>query len=211
MRGESVSRLTVGSRPVVALVFSGLLPRGLRHGAKDVGQAFVGKCLALFGSVGQRTVTHSLHALVCPKEVCGELLFFFLKKEPMDLSELVEFGPCVSAERVKACALIGLHVMAEENALRSDSGSSPDLGENVEVWLPKKALCGAATSGRKVRMLRLWSIMSTTSTISLWKVVGQNWSSEVISLFLEDWEVGRVALSCHLSMDLSCQEMRDAS
>ena len=35
-------------------------------------------------------------------------------------------------------------------------------------------------------------------------VVGQNWSSEVISLFLEDCEVGRVASSCHLSMDLLC-------
>ena len=34
------------------------------------------------------------------------------------------------------------------------------------------------------------------------EVVGQNWSSEVISLCLEDWEVGRVALSCHLSVDL---------
>ena len=31
------------------------------------------------------------------------------------------------------------------------------------------------------------------------------------SLFLlEGWEVGRVALRCHLSMDLPCQEMRDA-
>ena len=26
------------------------------------------------------------------------------------------------------------------------------------------------------------------------EVVGQNWSSEVISLFEEDWEVGRVAI-----------------
>ena len=42
------------------------------------------------------------------------------------------------------------------------------------------------------------------------EVVGQTWSSEVISLFFEDWEVGRVALSCHLSMDLLCQDMRDA-
>ena len=42
------------------------------------------------------------------------------------------------------------------------------------------------------------------------EVVGQNWSSEVISLFLKDWELGQVALSCHLSMDLLCQEMRDA-
>ena len=66
----------------------------------------------------------------------GEL-FIFLKKEPLVLSELIEFGPCISAETVKACALIGPHMMAEENALRSDSDSSPDLG-NVEVWPPKK-------------------------------------------------------------------------
>ena len=39
------------------------------------------------------------------------------------------------------------------------------------------------------------------------EVVGQHWTSELISLFLEDWDVGRVALSCHLS-DLLCQEMR---
>ena len=41
------------------------------------------------------------------------------------------------------------------------------------------------------------------------EVVGQHWTSEVICFFLEDWEVRRVALSCHLSMDLLCQEMRD--
>ena len=42
------------------------------------------------------------------------------------------------------------------------------------------------------------------------EVAGQNWSSEMVSLFLKDWEVGRVAPSCHVAMDLSCQEMRDA-
>ena len=47
-----------------------------------------------------------------------------LKKEPGVLSEFVWFGPSISAEKVKACALIGLHMMAEENALRSDSDSS---------------------------------------------------------------------------------------
>ena len=41
------------------------------------------------------------------------------------------------------------------------------------------------------------------------EVVGQHWTSEVVSLFLEDWEIGRVASSCHLSRDLLCQEMRD--
>ena len=42
------------------------------------------------------------------------------------------------------------------------------------------------------------------------EVVGQDWSSEVVALFLEDWELGRVALSYHMAMDFLCQEMRDA-
>ena len=42
------------------------------------------------------------------------------------------------------------------------------------------------------------------------KVIGQDWSSEVVALFLQDWELGRVALSCHMAMDLLRQEMRDA-
>ena len=51
-----------------------------------------------------------------------ELFFFLLRKEPMVLGELIELGPGISAEAMKACALIGLHLIAEENALRSDSG-----------------------------------------------------------------------------------------
>ena len=42
------------------------------------------------------------------------------------------------------------------------------------------------------------------------EVVGKDWSSEVVALFLEDWKLGRVALSCHMAMDFLCQEMRDA-
>ena len=37
-------------------------------------------------------------------------------------------------------------------------------------------------------------------------VIGQNWSSEVMALFLEDWEPRRVALSCHMATDLLCRE-----
>ena len=51
----------------------------------------------------------------------------------MVLSELVEFGPpCFPAETVKGCAVIGAHMMAEENALRSDRDSSLDQGEMWE-------------------------------------------------------------------------------
>ena len=41
----------------------------------------------------------------------AELFFFFLiKKEPVAVSNEVPFKPFVSAETVKACALIGLHL-----------------------------------------------------------------------------------------------------
>ena len=38
------------------------------------------------------------------------------------------------------------------------------------------------------------------------EVVGQGWSSWLINLFLEDWELARIAVSCHLALDF-CQEM----
>ena len=71
----------------------------------------------------------------------GELFFFLLKKEPMVLSKLIEFGPCASAETVKARALTGLHLMAEEVAIRSDSDSSPDLPNMWKYGCPKKKPC----------------------------------------------------------------------
>ena len=54
----------------------------------------------------------------------------------------------------------------------------------MEVGLPRKALCGAATAlnGQNVRMLFLWSVTSTKSEISLLKSFGLNSSSEVIFL-----------------------------
>ena len=150
-----------------------------------------------WGSVRLRTA--STHWNV-PKKYGppDELFFFLLKEEPMVVSELADFEPCVSAETVKACALIGLHMTAEENALRSDRDSSPDLGEMWKYGCTKSPVW----SGDGLDEER-------GEDASAIEVVGQNWTSEVISLFLEDWEVGR-ASSCHLSVDLLCQEMRDA-
>ena len=107
-------------------------------------------------------------ACVCtqsPRIGTSEGIFLF-GKEPMVLGELVEFGPCISAEAVRTCALIGLHMMAEENTLRS---------------------------GQAARVRRLLRITSTTSITSLLKSLGKigqvKWS-----IFLEDWELERVAL-----------------
>ena len=48
-----------------------------------------------------------------------ELFFFLSKKEPMVLRELVRFGPSIPVEAVKACAMVGLHMMAEVSASRA--------------------------------------------------------------------------------------------
>ena len=39
----------------------------------------------------------------------------------------VEFRPCATAEKLKACALIGFHMIAEEATSSSFSGLSPEL------------------------------------------------------------------------------------
>ena len=44
----------------------------------------------------------------------GELFFFLVKKEPWVVSSDVSPHPFVSAETLKACALIGLHLFAAE-------------------------------------------------------------------------------------------------
>ena len=42
------------------------------------------------------------------------------------------------------------------------------------------------------------------------EVLGQGWSGWLTNRFLEDWELAWVAVSCHLALDLVCQEMQDA-
>ena len=113
----------------------------------------------------------------------GELFFFFLKKEPRVFSELVRFGPSISAEKVKACALNGLHMMAEENSWRSESGSSVSSGGSCEGNVGNDALF----------------------------VIGLHGSGDTVALFLQDWQVAKVALSCHVSLDMQCQEMNEVN
>ena len=92
--------------------------------------------------------------------------------------------PCISAETVKTCSLIGM--MTEENARRSDSDSSPCwLSSNGVEWAGSEDVSSLEYYEHNVGNLAL-------------VVFRQNWSSEVISVFLEDWEVGRVVLSLPL-------------
>ena len=41
-------------------------------------------------------------------------------------------------------------------------------------------------------------------------VIGLHGSGDTIALFLQDWEVAEVALSCQKALDMLCQEMHEA-
>ena len=112
---------------------------------------------------------------------CGELFFFPLKKEPRVLRELIRFGPSIPIDTVKACTWIGLHMMAEENAWRWDSGSSVSSSSSCEDNVGDDALYVIVLHG----------------------------SRDTLALSLQDWEVAKVALSCHMALDMLCQEMHE--
>ena len=144
----------------------------VRSDATVVGRVF----LAGSGCMGQCASTHDLHAMECPREIRAvwrALLFPF--EERADGPQGVgSFWPSIPVETVKACALIGLHMMAEENSWRSDSGSSVSSSSSSENNMGNGALF----------------------------VVGLHGSGDTIALFLQDWEVAKVALSCHTALDM---------
>ena len=89
----------------------------------------------------------------------GELFFFLLKKKPAVISELVEFGPCISAETVKACALIGL--------LGSDF--SPDLREIYgETGVPRVRNGSAQARQASLSECHWWNCHSSKALFSPW-------------------------------------------
>ena len=40
-------------------------------------------------------------------------------------------------------------------------------------------------------------------------VIGRHGSGDAIAHFLQDWEVAKVALSCHVALDMLCQELHE--
>ena len=134
--------------------------------------------------MGQCASTHSLYAVERPREeraVWRALLFPFeqIADGPQEVGPVWVQYP---VEKVKACALIGLHMVIEEN-----SG-----------WSRRKAhLCR-----RAVRMKTTWCNGALF-------VIGLHGSGHTIALFLQDWEVAKVALSCHEAMDMLCQELHE--
>ena len=93
--------------------------------------------------------------------------------------------------------------MAEETASVSSGSLSPDFGDTWRYGCPKSpdwdsdVESWTESEGTSSSELREHNVESLALN-----VVGQNWSGEEISLILKDWELARVALSCHTALDM---------
>ena len=97
-----------------------------------------------------------------------------------------------------ACALTGLHLLAAEVEDGSSGSQTPKSGDAWRYGCPKSLVWIGGDDD--------WAESESTSSFEEYKhnvgnfaleIIGQHWSGEMVSLFLEDGELGRVALSCH--------------
>ena len=113
----------------------------------------------------------------------GELFFFLVMKKPVVASNEMLPDPFVSAE-------------TRHSLIKETCGDAT----------AQKARSGTATAcrGPKVEVfLRLTFCEHNVESLAL-HVIGLNGSGEKVSLFLEDWELARVALGCHVALDGCC-------
>ena len=149
----------------------------------------------------------------------GELFFFLIQKEPATEPVGETFSPffnpgirlpCFSADILEKCALIALHIIAEEGR-DGDGFRVPGLGDEWTLGCPKSPMWeseGEAWSEDK-------SVSSTASHKGNMRnnalhVIGLHGTGDRVSLFLQDWELAKVALTCHMALDTLCQEMDEA-
>ena len=119
-------------------------------------------------------------------------------------------------KKKRGCKVWMLWVWSNKSTkCNTDRGKRRDKGEKEEKKRREKRGWNTVRMGRFFFLLILmvmqkcWNIgrrMEKIHWFGEWgETVGPN-----ISLFLEDWELARVALSCHLALDMLCQEMHQA-
>ena len=81
----------------------------------------------------------------------------------MASNEVLPF-PCVSAETLEWCALIGLHLLAADYEVGSSGSQSLDLGDLWRYSYPKKAVTGTATLSHGLRAKALHLLNSANTT-----------------------------------------------
>ena len=116
-------------------------------------------------------------------------------------SMLTSVPPLFSADVLKKCALIDLHVIAEEG--RDGDGSHvPGLGDDWKMGCPMSPMWeseGEAWSADE--SLSFSGSREGNVCNDAMHVIGLYGPGAKISLFRQDWELGKVAL------DMLCQEI----
>ena len=113
-----------------------------------------------------------------------------------------------SAGVLKKCALIALHEQGRDG---EDGCHAPGLEDEWKVDYPKSPTWESEGEA--------WSKDENASSdgsregnvcIDALHVIELYGPGDKISLFLQDWELAEVALSCHRALDMLCQEMQEA-
>ena len=146
----------------------------------------------------------------------GELFFFLIQEEPATVPISETFSPFFNADFrtslfpadvVKKCSLIALHVIVEEgrdgdgchvpgleNEWKMGCPNCPMWESEGEAWSEDESVssCGSREGNMCKDALH---------------VIGFYGPGDKISLFLQDWELARVALSCLMALDMLCKEL----
>ena len=91
--------------------------------------------VAFPGCLGQCASTHILYAMDCPREIRAvrRALLLPFEERANVLRKLVRFGPSIPVEAVKLCALVRLHMMAEEDSWRGSGDAIALSLQDLEV------------------------------------------------------------------------------
>ena len=148
----------------------------------------------------------------------GEL-FFSIQREPATVTGSGTFSPLFnadicsslfSADVLKKCALIALHMIAEEGRDEEVGCCAPGLGDEWKMGCPKSPMWESEGES--------WSEDESVSSggsregnvcNEALHVIGLCGPGEKISLFLKDLELAKVVLSCRMALDMLCQEMHE--
>ena len=175
---------------------NGLQLCGYQDFAKDVGRGWEGvwPCLDPWDSVRLRTASTywNVPGKYGPH---GELLFFLVKSEAVAASNDVPSNPFVSAEMLKAYALIGLHLLAAEGEAGSSGSQSSDSGDVWRYGCPKSPDWNGNVGSESEGTSSSEQCEHNVESLAL-NVMGQEQS-------------GGKALSCHIALDMLCQEMHE--
>ena len=126
----------------------------------------------------------------------GELFFFLLEKEPLVLRELIRLGPSIRPYG----GLLFLLMQKKPSFAPDSEAFNSHIGDGFLV--PElKDECESSEDEQADS-----SSENIVGNGALY-VIGIHRPGDAIAHFLQDWEVAKVALSCHIALDMQSQEL----